>query len=96
MICVFTKVMAQDNTVYTFNKTTPHFQLLPMSKIDQSLTVTKKVPYYLTFVGTAKAFCAAVDSPAHGIARNCIQDARCRLLDVSPIPDIHIYIYIYI
>ena len=39
--------------------------------------------WYLTFVGTAKAFCAAVDSPTHGIARNCIQDARCRLLGVS-------------
>ena len=28
-----TEVMAQDDTV-TLNKTTPHFQLLPMSKID--------------------------------------------------------------
>ena len=30
-----TEVMAQDDTV-TFNTTTPHFQLLPMSKADQS------------------------------------------------------------
>ena len=28
-----TEVMAQDDTV-TLNKTTPHFQLLPISKID--------------------------------------------------------------
>ena len=28
-----TEVMAQDDTV-TLNKTMPHFQLLPMSKID--------------------------------------------------------------
>ena len=32
MFCVFTG--AQDDTV-TYNKT-PHFQLLPMSKVDQS------------------------------------------------------------
>ena len=30
-----TEVMAQDDTV-TLNKTTPHFQLLSMSKVDQS------------------------------------------------------------
>ena len=30
-----TEVVAQDDTV-TFNKTTPHFQLLPMSMVDQS------------------------------------------------------------
>ena len=32
MFCVYTEVMAQDDTV--LNKTTPHFQLLPMSKVD--------------------------------------------------------------
>ena len=37
MFCMYTKVMAQDDTVIILlNKTTPHFQLLPMSKIDQS------------------------------------------------------------
>ena len=30
-----TEVVAQDDTV-TLNKITPHFQLLPMSKVDQS------------------------------------------------------------
>ena len=30
-----TEVMAQDDTVI-LNKATPHFQLLPMSKVDQS------------------------------------------------------------
>ena len=30
-----TEVMAQDDTV-TLNKNTPHFQLLPMSRVDQS------------------------------------------------------------
>ena len=34
MFCVFTEVKAQDETV-TFENT-PHFQLLPMSKVDQS------------------------------------------------------------
>ena len=36
MFCVYTEVMARDDTVTFFNKTTPHFQLLPMSKVDQS------------------------------------------------------------
>ena len=35
MFCVYTEIMAQDDTV-TFEKTTPHFQLLFMSKVDQS------------------------------------------------------------
>ena len=35
--------MAQDDTV-TFNKTMPHFQLLPMSKVDQSLLRIYEVP----------------------------------------------------
>ena len=35
MFCVYTKVMAQDDTA-TFEKNTPHFQLLPMSEVDQS------------------------------------------------------------
>ena len=35
MICVYTEVMAQDDTIY-LNKTTPNIQLLPMSKVDQS------------------------------------------------------------
>ena len=35
MFCVYTEVMEQDDTVL-LNKTTPHFQLLPMSKFDQS------------------------------------------------------------
>ena len=30
-----TEVVAQDDTV-TLNKTKPHFQLLPMAKVDQS------------------------------------------------------------
>ena len=35
MFCVYTEVMVQDDTVI-FNKTTPRFQLLPMSMVDQS------------------------------------------------------------
>ena len=35
MFCVYTEVMAQDVQLL-LNKTTPHFQLLPMSKVDQS------------------------------------------------------------
>ena len=35
MFCVYTEIIALDDTV-TLNKTTPHFQLLPMSKVDQS------------------------------------------------------------
>ena len=35
MFCVYTDIMAQDDTV-TLNKTMPPFQLLPMSKFDQS------------------------------------------------------------
>ena len=35
MFCVYTEVMAQDNKLL-LNKTTPHLQLLPMSKVDQS------------------------------------------------------------
>ena len=34
MCCVYTEVMALDDTVI-LNKTTPHFQLLPVSKVDQ-------------------------------------------------------------
>ena len=37
MFCVYAKIMAQDDTVkLLLNKTTPHFQLLPLSKVDQS------------------------------------------------------------
>ena len=43
MFCVYTEVMAQDDTV-TFNKTTPHFQLLPVSKVDQSSFYIHEVP----------------------------------------------------
>ena len=32
MFCVYTEIMAQDNKLL-LNKTTPHFQLLPMSKV---------------------------------------------------------------
>ena len=35
MFCVFTKVIAQDDTV-TLNKTTPHFQHIPISMVEQS------------------------------------------------------------
>ena len=35
MVCVYTDIMAQDDTV-TSEKNTPHFQLLPMSRVDQS------------------------------------------------------------
>ena len=43
MFFVYTEVTAQDDTV-TFNKTTLHFQLLPMSKVDQSLLRIHEVP----------------------------------------------------
>ena len=36
MFCVCTEIMAQDDTVTLDSKTTPHFQLLPVSKEDQS------------------------------------------------------------
>ena len=36
MFCVYTKVMAQDDTVTFEKKNTPHFQLLSMSKVDAS------------------------------------------------------------
>ena len=39
MFCVFTEVMGQDDT-----KISPHFQLLPMSKVDQFLLRIHKVP----------------------------------------------------
>ena len=35
MFSVYTEVMAQD-TKLLLNKTSPHFQLLPMPKVDQS------------------------------------------------------------
>ena len=35
MLCVYTEVMAQVDKLL-LNKTTPHFQLLPMFKVDQS------------------------------------------------------------
>ena len=35
MFCVYTEVMAQDDKL-PLNKTTPDFQLLPMSKVDQN------------------------------------------------------------
>ena len=35
MFCVYTEVMAQDDKLL-LNKTTPNFQLLPMSKVNQS------------------------------------------------------------
>ena len=35
MFCVYTEIMAQDDPAI-LNKTTPHFQLLPMPKVDQS------------------------------------------------------------
>ena len=35
MFCVYTEVMAQDDQLL-LSKTTPHFQLLPMSEVDQS------------------------------------------------------------
>ena len=35
MFHIYTEVMAQDDAV-TLNKTTPHCQLLSMSKVDQS------------------------------------------------------------
>ena len=36
MFCVYIEIMAQDDTVNFKKKNTPHFQLLPMSKVDQS------------------------------------------------------------
>ena len=41
MFCVYTEVMAQDDTV-TLNKATPFFQFLP--KFDQSLLCIHEVP----------------------------------------------------
>ena len=35
MFCIFTEVMAQDYKLL-LNKSSSHFQLLPMSKVDQS------------------------------------------------------------
>ena len=36
MFCVYTEAMEQDMKQLLLNKTTPNFQLLPMSKVDQS------------------------------------------------------------
>ena len=36
MLCVDTEIMAQADTVTFEEKNTPYFQLLPMSKVDQS------------------------------------------------------------
>ena len=38
MFCVYTEVMAQDDTI------TPHFQLLPMIKVDPSQLRIHEVP----------------------------------------------------
>ena len=35
MFCVYTEIMAQDDKLL-LNKTTPHFQLLPIPKVDLS------------------------------------------------------------
>ena len=35
MFCAHTEIMAQDDKLL-LNKATPHFQLLPMPKVDQS------------------------------------------------------------
>ena len=43
MLCVYTEVMAQDDKLL-LNKTTPHFQLLPTSKVDQSLLRIHEAP----------------------------------------------------
>ena len=43
MFCVYTEVKVLDDTV-TYDKITPHFQLLPMSKVDQSLLPIHEVP----------------------------------------------------
>ena len=43
MFCVYIEVMAQDDAV-TFDKTTPHFQLLSMSKVGHSLLRIHEVP----------------------------------------------------
>ena len=42
-ILCYTEVMAQDDTV-TLNEITPHFQLLPMSKVDQSVLRIHEMP----------------------------------------------------
>ena len=44
MCCVYTEVMVQDDTV-TLNKATPHFQRLPMSKVDQPLLRIHEAPH---------------------------------------------------
>ena len=36
MFCVLTEVLWHKMVQFFSNKTTPHFQLLPMSKVDQS------------------------------------------------------------
>ena len=43
MFCIYTEVMAQDDKLL-LNETTPHFQLSPMSKVDQSLLRIHEVP----------------------------------------------------
>ena len=35
MFCVYIEIIAQDDK-FLLNETMPHFQLLPMSKVDQS------------------------------------------------------------
>ena len=43
MFWVYTEVIAQDDKLF-LNKTTPHFQLVPMSKVAQSLLRIHEVP----------------------------------------------------
>ena len=44
VFCVYTEVMAQDDTVTFEKKNTAHFQPLPMSQVDQSLLRIHEVP----------------------------------------------------
>ena len=44
MFCVYTEVMARGDIQLLLNKTTPHFQILHMSKVDQFLLLIHEVP----------------------------------------------------
>ena len=44
MFCVFTEVLWRSMIKILLNKTTPRFQLLPMSKVDQTRIRIHEVP----------------------------------------------------
>ena len=71
VFCVYTEAMAQHHTV-TLNKTTPHLQLLPVSKVDQTYNIyhegnISKMPDFDVF---SVLECKKRKSRSHGKRKN--------------------------